>query len=98
MIRAERERQTDDSTREEGEPDTDLEDEKIREKETVKARAARSFRLAETQERPRQIHTQASLLAELTDYIQLHGINSADFSTLYILQRREESERTRDEC
>lgn len=35
MIRAEREGQTDDSTREEGEPDTELGDEKIR--ETVKA-------------------------------------------------------------
>lgn len=45
----------------------------------------------------RQLLTQVSLLAQLTDYIQLHGINSADFSTLCILQRREESERTRDE-
>lgn len=58
----------------------------------------RSFRLTETQGRLRQIHTQVSLLAELTDCIRLHGINSADFSTLYILQRREESERTCDEC
>lgn len=38
-----------------------------------------------------------SLLAELTDYIQLPGINSADSSTLYILQRWGESERTWDE-
>lgn len=68
-----------------------------RKRKMWRPRLQRSFRQTETEERLRQIPAQVSLLAELTGYTQLHGINSADSSTLYILQRREESERAGDE-
>lgn len=37
------------------------------------------------------------LLLPLTGYILLHGINSADFSKLYILQQEDAEDNTDDE-